>query len=117
MFQYTTVERLLEGGEVGIIWEDEVAGIHIPCAAKQLEGDFGDNTKDGAGSSKACQQLGVHTAGDLNLQPYRLVTSCYWCCYRYHHYCCCCCCCRYCFCYAFLIMLLLVLYYVSLYVC
>ena len=47
----TTGGRLLEGGEVGIIWQDEVAGIHIPCAAKQLEADFGDNTKDGAGSS------------------------------------------------------------------
>ena len=51
LFECTTGESLLEGGEVSIIWEDEVASIHIGCPAKQLEGDFGDNTKDCAGSS------------------------------------------------------------------
>ena len=50
-FQRTTGEGLLEGGEVSIVWKDEVAGIHITCPPKQLEGDFGDNTKDGASSS------------------------------------------------------------------
>ena len=50
-FPKFTGENLLEGGEVSIIWEDEVASIHISCPTKQLEGDFSDNTKDRAGSS------------------------------------------------------------------
>ncbi len=51
VFWFTTGESLLKGGEVSVIWEDEVASIHISCPAKQLEGDFGDYTKDRASSS------------------------------------------------------------------
>ena len=45
MFQCTIEESLLKGGEVAIVWEDEVASIHIPCPPKQLEGAFRNNTE------------------------------------------------------------------------